>query len=71
MHIGWHSDSHFELNISLEEAKKYLAVDAQTVQDLTDNIQKFVTSIEDAKRIYTKQLLDKRDSIEKVRDMLE
>jgi len=47
-----------ELTMSIDEARKILNSDEETLNEFADHVQKYVTWIDDVKRINTKQLLE-------------
>jgi hypothetical protein len=47
-----------ELTFSIDEARKILNSDEETLNEFASHIDKYVSWIDDVKRIKTKQLLD-------------
>jgi len=58
LRISRHSSGMIELTFSIDEARKILNSDEETLNEFACHVDKYVTWIDDVKRINTKQLLE-------------
>jgi hypothetical protein len=58
MRLSRHTSGYGELTFSIDEARKVLNGDEDALSELASHFDKYVTWIDDVKRINTKQLLE-------------